>query len=127
MPIHVEWLNEDKRVILRTLSDQWTWDDFYLSQQDINQMLNEVSYPVDEIIDASTSTTLPQGAISQFRRASEKTPDNLHLRLVVGSNSFYQLIFNILSKIIPHIKDRVVFVQTFEEAHTYLEKNQDKL
>jgi hypothetical protein len=127
MPIQVIWGNEEKTVILREMSGKWTWDEFFESQRTVNDMLEGIPQTIDQIFDVSRASALPQGALTQLRSATNQRAYNSGLRVVVGPNRFYEMMFAMLAKIMPHLKDSVVMVETMEDAYQVIQESRNKV
>lgn len=126
MPITVSWHDEEKSVILRQMQGNWTWDDFHISQSNINAMLKEVPHTVDQIIDTRESRSIPSNAITHFRSANKNVPANSGLRAVIGTNAFYRMMFKVLGSAFPKVVENVVFVADMNEALAALEEKRRK-
>ena len=124
MGINVSWYNEEKTIILREMIGNWTWEEFHTSQEQINGMLREVGYIVDQIIDTRNSGAIPSSALTQFRNANKDVPDNAGTRVVIGTNAFYQMMFKILSNIFPNVTDRVILAKDMDSALALIREKQ---
>ena len=127
MPIQVFWDNAEKTIVRREMSGKWTWDEFFESQQAVNSMLEGLPQTVDQIFDVRQAAALPQGALTQLRSATNQRAYNSGLRVVVGPNRFYEVMFTMLAKIMPHLKESVVMVETLDDAYQLIQESRNKV
>lgn len=127
MPITVSWYDDEKRIVLREMRGNWDWEDFYTSQTMINDMLQQVPHVVDQIIDTRKASAMPQSALTHFRSASKNVPENAGIRVVVGSNAFYQMIFKILKNVFPNVAENVILLPDMDAALKHIaEKRRER-
>lgn len=126
MPITVSWHDEMKTTILRQMEGSWTWEEFHTSQSTINAMLKEVPHTVDQIIDTRKSSSIPPSALTHFRSANKNVPANAGLRVVIGTNAFYQMMFKILGNVFPNVTQNVIVVADMDAALAELDKRRQQ-
>lgn len=83
MSIDFQWDNDEKTVIRYRASGRWNWNDFY---KNVNRSLlrfDEVSHPVDVIIDLRGGDRLPAGAVGHLRSIGSKAHANSTGRAVI--------------------------------------------
>ncbi len=122
MGIQTKWYDDTHQAIVREFDRQWTWEDFYASQQVVHEMLQSVPYDVHQIIDFSASQTLPSNILTHIGKSERNMPKNRGKSIVVIQSPLYQTMYNILTKVFPSIVTRVVLVKTREEAEEILHK-----
>ncbi len=126
MPIHVEWHNEEKKVLIRTVEGHWTWEHWYTARDEAESMMATVSHPVTLVIDFTNSLGMPPRALGQFTALMSNPPDNLDITVMVGLNRLLQHIYNVGKKMYHNHnlaeKRRITLVPSIEEAHALIEE-----
>ena len=90
MSVHVEWWDDDKRIILYEFSGKWTWEEFYPAYHESIQMMDSVDYKVNFIMDLLQSQHIPPGALHHIKRAADFNHPNMGLAVYVGINPLIQ-------------------------------------
>lgn len=116
MSINVSWVDDSKTAILREFGVSWTWDEFYESQNQVNEMLRSVEYKVHQVLDFSMSNSLPSNTLTHIRNSGRNMPENRGKSIVITHSAFYKQMYKILDLLFPTITERVVIVATREEA-----------
>ncbi len=124
MPIHVEWHDEEKKVLIRTVEGHWTWDEWYTARDEVESMMATVNHPVAIVIDFTGSRGMPPKAIGQFTTLMSNPPDNLDITVMVGMNRMIQRIYDVGEKIYSNLaeKRRITLVPSMDEAHALIEE-----
>ncbi|MFN8374862.1 MAG: hypothetical protein U0694_18525 [Anaerolineae bacterium] len=118
MPVNVKWYDEQQRVIWYAYEGRWTWDEFYQTFEQGNQMIESVEHNVDTIIDLRRSSLLPSNVMSRGNFMGSKLHPRHGKTVVVGANSFVQLLYDMFRKLYGGTADKMhlTFVQTLDEA-----------
>lgn len=120
MAIETRWLNDDKTTIMRTFSGVWTWEEFAESQNEVIDMLHSVTHNVHQVLDFTPSSHLPANVLTQLRSSGKDMPANRGKSIVAINQSFYKQMYGILNRIFPAITERVVVVDTLDEALSHI-------
>jgi hypothetical protein len=120
MSIQVEWDNEDHRIIRFDYDDKWTWADHFAAVQQSVAMMKTVDHTVDMIINLENSSHLPPNALTNIRSTALKGTPNWRITVLVGMNTFAQLLMNMFGKINKDLGQHFVAVDTMEEAYALI-------
>ncbi len=119
MSIYVNWDNADETILLWTVIGRWTWGEYDDAYQQANAMLDGVDHPVDFLYDAREMSILPPDLITQFKLHYLKKHPNTRQFLVVGVDSYLQLLWNTFTNL-PYARHlRVLYFDTLDEAREY--------
>jgi hypothetical protein len=83
VPFDFQWDNDEKTVIRYRAAGRWNWNDFYKNVSRSLLWLDEVSHPVDVIIDLRGGDKLPAGAVGHLRSIGAKAHTNSTGRAVI--------------------------------------------
>jgi len=124
MPINVTWKDESKTVLLFIYDGQWALSDFYDITQKGNTMLDEVTYPVNLVLDIRGSKTLPNGFINAISNVSRKSHPNTGIMVMVGINVFARTFIGWYRKIYPAKtgEKTIYYAGSYDEAQTIIDR-----
>lgn len=84
-PIEINWVGPYQDMVCMACVATWTWDDFYIAQQEANALIASQS---DEFVDLvyfmPLSRPLPKGYYGHLLRLFKSYPPNLGMVLWVG-------------------------------------------
>lgn len=120
--IDVRWYDETKRVIHLTYTGAWTLADYRQAEIDAQTLLMDVKNNVCVLADLSQSTAIPQGGLLRIAKAYVDAPPNLDITLIVGADWLHEAILTAVGRITPPEVSTLYFVNTLEEAITFLER-----
>lgn len=84
MPIDFRW-QDDARTILRvTPTPPWDWNLFHRTLRRAALRLDEVTGPVDLLLDFTTSKPLPAGVVGHLRSVALEHPNSSHRTVIIG-------------------------------------------
>jgi hypothetical protein len=128
MPIHVEWENDEKRVIRVTYLGRWTVEDAYGLRDKIRALLTEVEYQVDSIHDMRQGSSLPPSILTHTREIMAQPTPRMRLVVLVGTNSFVQVMYDVFKKVYPRIVEKNNFrmVASLEAARQLIEQERQR-
>jgi hypothetical protein len=122
--ISVKWDSPDKRYVIATYHAGWGWDDFNWLKVTVDEMFMSVDYPVGAIVDVRTSSLVPRNASSGIAKAFSTAPMTLDKTIIVGANSFYQLIIKIVQRLAPNSPAKnITFAKTMDEAVAFMNEH----
>lgn len=120
MSIHVTWDNSEETILLWTFIGRWTWGEYDDALNQAAEMLDNVNHGVDFIYDAREMSILPPDLITQFKRRYLNKHRNTRQFLVVGVDSYLQLLWNTFTTL-PYARHlRVLYFDTLDEARDFL-------
>jgi hypothetical protein len=121
--IAVAWDNADKTICKYAFEPGWNWQDYQEAIKEAEALLNEVTHPVNIIMDFQRAGMLPNGAINQVQKAlSYPRNTNVNLTAIVGANAFIRKVAEVGQKLTRKQNWEIVFVSTLDEAHSHFEK-----
>ena len=127
MKIDVQWGNEPHTIVHYTFYQGWGWADIDQALKQAAEMMSSVDHTVDVIMDFSGVNALPQGAVTQIKRAfSNPKPSNLDVTVMVGANMFIEVLVSTGRKLSGKVADNwpMEFVSSVDEAYALIEKKQ---
>jgi len=121
--ISVEWMNEQRRILVLTMPEIWTVDDLMDAMDRSYALVESVSYPVYAIADNRLTSRLPDNMISRFAQIAQKThPRSLKTVFVSSSTGLGDRFFQIFSRMLG----RISAASSVEEAYAMLQPEIDK-
>lgn len=121
MGVIVEWDNSEQTILRFIYQGEWTWEDFNAALEHGKELAAEVPHKIDYIYDVTTSSSVPSGALSQFRNMRNKTPTDPERRVLVGANSLITTLSQVLlSAYFPNLSKKFLVAATLEEARNML-------
>jgi hypothetical protein len=99
MAIDVVWDDDSQSILRWDFSADWSWDEYQLAFDRSLEMVSSVSHRVDVIPNVIETQKLPAGALAQFKRVYDNSPDNTHLILITGGNSFVNAVIKTFARV----------------------------
>ena len=127
MPTRVYWDNEEKTIIVREMTDKWTWKDYGQAIQQVHEKLGEVSHTVDIIVDCRETSDLPSGALRNLSTSNKVYPQNVGQQVIVATSYFIELFAKMLRDYMPEKQHMFTYVHTMEEAYRHIATHREKL
>ncbi|MBZ0304002.1 MAG: hypothetical protein K8J31_29960 [Anaerolineae bacterium] len=121
MKIKPTWDNEGKTIIRHIFERGWGWTDFHQALEQASVMMDEVDHRVDVILDFRDANLIPNGAITQVKKAyTNPKHHNVGTTIVIGANSFMQALVSVGTKLAPNSLENwdVEFARTLDEAYS---------
>lgn len=122
MTIRVEWDNAEKTAILFSYHGPWTWDEFFETADQGDALAATVSHPVHHIYDVTESSSMPSGALAQFRNLRNRPTVNPGRRVLVGASPFIMTITQMMFRIYPNLQKNFLVALTLEKARLLLKE-----
>ena len=122
MGIQVAWNTPDTNIILFSIDDKWTWDDFYGAIRGAHEMMDASAYEhIDFILDMQNGETLPSNILSRMKSVSQNRHPKSRDMVVVGAGRFPEVMFRMITKIVPDRVQHIQLVSDFDEALQHLQ------
>jgi hypothetical protein len=119
MTINVMWDDGDKTILIWTFIGRWTWDEFDAAVSETTATLTAGAPQVAIIADVTRSALIPADVLRHIRDHYVIGTPQLYLYIVVGADSFIELLWNTFTNLIlPHLNMR--FVRTLDDAREYI-------
>jgi hypothetical protein len=121
MTINVSWDSDQKTIIRWDFKGVWKWDDFNRAREKSFELMDTVDHIVDFMIDTRECSLVPHDLASRIKEIAYKYPRHRNggIKVVLGTDSYLQLFWNIFSAILPR-NYRAYFASTPEEARDFI-------
>lgn len=126
MGIDVTWHDEDQHILIWSIEEKWTVDEFYRAFEDTQHLTQPLNGAASVIVDARRVTGRPRdNLLAHFRYALTRA----NLRHVVylrdrSGGAFIQMLVNAVLRIYPGIGvDEFHFVRSLQEAMQLIESD----
>jgi len=117
MPVHVDWYDKSKTIMLLVFEGNWTIGELYDAMQQQTEFTEALGRKVDVIADLSSSGSPPSNMLSHFPGMAARAPKQVDRAVIVGVTSrFLHTAAGIFSKIYGKIDVK----DTVAEAIVYL-------
>jgi hypothetical protein len=120
MPIRVEWDSDEKRVVHYTFDTKWSWDEYHAAIAQAYDMVKDLPYIVNMILDFSSGNMFPSNALSHFGNSMKTPPREFDVAVVVTKSRFVDNLVTILGRIAGKAREKLIVRKSVEEARVYL-------
>lgn len=122
MPFDFRWDNDDKTIMRYVASGAWNWNEFHKNMRRSTLWFDQVSHPVDVIVDLRGGNKLPAGAIGHLRSLGTKIHANSTGRAVIlGVDAETQRKLGAVDGVYDDGEHQLRFVETDEAAYRAIE------
>lgn len=124
MAIHVDWDDEQKRLIFVRVDGRWTWDELERSLRDAIAMMDTVPHKVNFIIDIRGGHMDFGSALGQMQKAATpETHRNEGMKIVVGANRMIRSLYGAYRTLMQSMgKDQeFLFADDIEQARAIID------
>lgn len=122
MPIHIQWFNDNKTILLWTIEGSWSLNEMHASYSRGTEMCAEVpSNTVIALIDVTGSKVVPSSIFSALSTRSHTIAPNFDMSVVVSHSAVVKSFVGVINAI-PALRDKFVTVNTIQEGVAYIEK-----
>jgi hypothetical protein len=115
MTIRVSWGNPEKTYTVFTFEGKWTWEEYHQSIKDGFELVKDIPYTVNILIDVSNSNLFPQNLLSHFGSSMRQPPKAFDLAVVLTSSRFVETLANMLNRLYGK-KTRFRAVRSMDDA-----------
>ncbi|SRR5258706_6926935 len=120
MPITVQWDDDEKRVVRYTFDGKWTWDEYHSAIANAFDLVKDLPYIVNMLLDFSASNLFPSNALSHFAGSMKTPPRDYDAVVVVTRSRFVETIASVISRLSGRIGKKIIVVKTLDEGRAYL-------
>ncbi len=120
MPIHVSWGNEHKTYTVFRFEGKWTWDEYHRAVAAGYQLVKDVPYTVNILIDMTACRLFPQNLLSHFGSSMSQPPKSFDLAVVATSSRFIDVLAATIEKLYGKDKTKFKVARSVEAAHQIL-------
>ena len=123
MGIAVSWDDDAQSIIRWEFEADWNWNEFHLAFDRSLEMAKSVPYRIDVIPNVTHTDKLPAGALGQFKRIYDNSPENTRLIVITGGNRFVNTVIKTFAAIyrIPTWRT----VKTLEDARALIRHDRE--
>ena len=123
MPVDFQWDNDEKTIIRYTASGVWNWNEFHKHLRRSLLWFDQVSHPIEMIIDLRGGNKLPAGAVGHLRSIGAKAhPNSTGRAIVLGVDGETQHRLGAVDGVYQDSQRLLRFVETDEMAYQILEE-----
>jgi len=121
MPVSVRWEDDEKTIARWEFAGSWTWDDYYATLEQSNQMLESVNHKVNLLIITIDTAIVPSGLTAQFKQIS-RFHSNVGIAVIVVTSAFIETMLKILIRYQPQIGKYIFLTRSQDKAREILNK-----
>jgi len=119
--IHVYWEDEAQTIVCARFDVEWSIEEYHQSIDDIYALVTSVAHHVSLISDFTLSHAPPRQLLLANRHIESRRPSNSDVTVIVGANSFIQVLIEIGQKL--HLKNFNIYsVKTMPEAYQIIKQ-----
>jgi hypothetical protein len=127
MAVLVRWRNDEKTILYQRFYGSWTPTDYFQSMDVTYAMLDQVSHPVDIIIDFSGDVASLFRLVSASDRlaaepANHRVHTNQRMIVVVGGGMLFRKLVEMRQRVVPRLEDNLLCADSLEEAGTLIQQ-----
>lgn len=121
--IRVEFDNPERTIILWDFRGRWTWDDWYVSVQQVMALRQSVNDRpvVPAIISFRHSGPLPLGALPHAR-ATGDFMDPRDYVVIAHASGYVRSMIEAFRTLNPSFRDRILLADSLDEARALIEQ-----
>jgi hypothetical protein len=102
MAIALDWDDESRTTFLQQFVGSWTWQELYDVWEQTDQIMADVPYEVDFILDFTEGSILPEYFFSNLRvMGNLNAATRVGVRVVVGSSSMLERFWEVFQRAYP--------------------------
>jgi hypothetical protein len=119
--VTVDWLDEEKTVLIYQIYGKWTWEEFYNAFERARVMMASVPYVVHAITiprDDAARRHIPSNILTHFPIITRRLPSNAGMAAMVitGFNPIWRSMYNTVVRLYPPFGRRVAMVVSEAEG-----------
>lgn len=115
------WGDDTQTYVVCTLGPRWAWRDLdNMIIQSIDMLSDSARHPGCILIDMSETRFPPYNPLHSAVRFARDWPDALDCIVFVEVPIAFQAFRPIMDQLYPHLRERVIFKQTLDEAHLFI-------
>ncbi|MEO8606269.1 MAG: hypothetical protein ABI690_00180 [Chloroflexota bacterium] len=127
MPVHIQWDNPEKSIIMARYEGRWTWEEFYQAAKDCEALAATVPHQINIIADM-VDGFLPQGApFGHAQKVASHNGPQMGFIVVVSGSRFIQGLMNVSARVVPVWREKYRAANSVEEARRMIEEERRKL
>jgi hypothetical protein len=123
MPVDVSWYEAEEQNIIYHFIGRWTWEDCFNSLAEAASFLDQLDYPIHQIVDLRQTYYAPAVTFESLNHiAKAAAPNHPQAKevFVIGLKGGVLLAFNVFKKIFPEAASRYIVVHDDAELEALL-------
>lgn len=127
MGVAVKWADLSKTAVELTFIGYWDWEIFGMAMDETTMMLDDVQHRVDFIF-VNQRSIVPADMIEHISDAVNSpvfNHQNAGILVVIEPGQLGRMIINLAKKVVQAADEKIVFVQTHEEAMALIEQRNE--
>lgn len=103
MPVEWKWYDQEQQVVVFMIRDPWLLEEFIVTDEQVGNMVRQMDWIVDGIIDFSQASTVPQNVISGMVKVAKRghSKPNQGTSVVVTSSSMIKTFVKVGIRMLP--------------------------
>lgn len=118
--IEAFWDNDDHSIVYMLFSGKWTWDDFYIVDQQVIAMEKDGADQIDVIVDLRYSSGLPPNTLLHVKNIADRQSEKIGVNVLVTNSPLVHNLYKVGSKVYPQINRYFCVAESPEEARTII-------
>jgi hypothetical protein len=119
--VTVDWLDDEKTVLIYQIYGKWTWEEFYRAFEKARTMMASVPHTVHAITiprDDAARHHIPSNILTHFPIITRRLPTNAGMAAMVitGFSPLWRSMYNTVVMLHPPFGRRVAMVASEEEG-----------
>ena len=127
MPINMNWVSDDHRILLQTFSGRWLLDDYHKMVDEAAHLLADVDYRVHIITDWTDSASNPPNLMAGARYAEKKLPDNQGVVVYVNADVVIKAFLKIAQTLRMKAAENLYLANSVDEALAIISEKEHDL
>lgn len=117
MPVSVTWDDIMPTVIVIHFVGSWTWEEYYLMGDSLEELLAEKPEgSVHVIVDFLNSNVLPGGLFTHFQRTARDLHSSIGLIVMVAISGPLKSVISVLMRLFPQIAPTIHYADSITDA-----------
>jgi hypothetical protein len=116
MPILIDWMTPEKHILLNSYIGAWTTVDVAEAVEKDKRLIEEAGHSVPLILDMRSAGSTPSNLLGVSRKVDTELIPRLDALILLGANGYIRSMQGLLRLVVPQTMQRVVFVDTMDEA-----------
>lgn len=127
MPITVQWDSEEKSVVHYAFEGKWTWDEYHAAIAQAFEMVKDLPYVVNMILDFTQSSVFPSNALSHFSSSMKTPPREFDVAVVISKSGFVETLVAVFRRLSSKMGEKLVVRKTLDEARAFLASRERRM
>src|SRR5689334_22363637 len=102
MSVAIHWYDTEKTILVIEFAGKWTWEEFYVRQDEINLVLDDVEYDVDVItrsMDADATNFVPVNSLTHMPIVVRRAHPRVRMAVLVTRSGLWLTMDTVLRRV----------------------------